>query len=451
MCIFLPEQKVNEKNSWNLDLINHLDRVIDEPSADGEGEMTNFQRASCTLEAGIKIYSYRVDSVYTETFKLMGGLNRTSKRDGQADDQDVEADAPEDGADGPSVQKKEKTSKRVAASAGTAFLEANPAALSLKKLELAFDVDPLFHRTSAKFDEGGAKGLLLHNLPVQHGCALVFDSSDAERPAAATAAAPALPLRCISNLLPRACLELHISSEFSEQHEPAACDWALGGRAVSGLAPHSGDSDDEDAADEPAADGPDHFDDDAPFAPPDNDDEPFDEVPMDDRDELLQQAQQGDGEGRLAILSLDEMMSEREGELEQGDEQAAAEDVHQKAQQMLQVGQRWAGPAHWKFHAAPKARAAEGGGGGGGGGRAGKAKSAFVLDFRNRAEALQAVLAMPLEAKGTTLSEAALSKAIEADNTLPNDHHCRQRRAPPRPGRRGSPTTAACVCAVSTR
>jgi condensin complex subunit 2 len=53
----LPEQKVNEKNSWNLDLINHLDRVIDEPSADGEGEMTNFQRASCTLEAGIKIYS----------------------------------------------------------------------------------------------------------------------------------------------------------------------------------------------------------------------------------------------------------------------------------------------------------------------------------------------------------------------------------------------------------
>ena len=100
---------MNEKNSWSLDLIDHMGRDINEASGDGGQGITNFQRAAGTLEAGIKIYSYRVDSVYTETFKLMGGLNRTSKRDGQADDQDGEADAPEDGADGPSVQKKEKT------------------------------------------------------------------------------------------------------------------------------------------------------------------------------------------------------------------------------------------------------------------------------------------------------------------------------------------------------
>lgn len=37
-----------------------------------------WQRASVTLDAGVKIYSYRVDSVHTETFKILGGLGRAS-------------------------------------------------------------------------------------------------------------------------------------------------------------------------------------------------------------------------------------------------------------------------------------------------------------------------------------------------------------------------------------
>ncbi len=34
------------------------------------------QVASCTLDASVKIYSYRVDSVLADTFKVLGGLNR---------------------------------------------------------------------------------------------------------------------------------------------------------------------------------------------------------------------------------------------------------------------------------------------------------------------------------------------------------------------------------------
>ena len=41
---------------------------------------------------------------------------------------------------------------------------------------MAFTVDPLFQQTSAQFDEGGAKGLLLNTLTVYHGCEIVFDS-----------------------------------------------------------------------------------------------------------------------------------------------------------------------------------------------------------------------------------------------------------------------------------
>lgn len=62
-----------------------------------------------------------------------------------------------------------------------ATLESNLAALNLKKLERSFGIDPLFHRTSAKFDAGGARGLLLHNLSVREGCKLVFDSSETTR------------------------------------------------------------------------------------------------------------------------------------------------------------------------------------------------------------------------------------------------------------------------------
>ena len=37
-------------------------------------------------------------------------------------------------------------------------LEANLDNLNVKKFDLTFALDPLFHKTSAQFDEGGAKG-----------------------------------------------------------------------------------------------------------------------------------------------------------------------------------------------------------------------------------------------------------------------------------------------------
>ena len=47
------------------------------PSNEDRGQ-TNFQRASCTLDAGVKIYSYRVDSVHNSIYKTLGGLSRTA-------------------------------------------------------------------------------------------------------------------------------------------------------------------------------------------------------------------------------------------------------------------------------------------------------------------------------------------------------------------------------------
>ena len=410
------ENKVTMKNSWNLDLIDDLKRVVDQTTSNGSGEeMTDFQRASCTLEAGTKIYEYRVDSVYNEAYKLKGSLGRQGKADVEEED-DGEGEG--EGGEGeteraPGEKKKEKEkAKRRAAAAGTAFLEANPESLCVKKLELAFDVDPLFERTSAKFDEGGAKGLLLHNLQIQPGCALVLDSSDHARPAVAPTAASAVPLRCISNLLPRNCLALHVSSEFSENHEPAAREWANGSgcRVAPDAEPEPLPEPDEqdDAEDETMSDG--GGEEPADFGTSWDEPGDFSEEPeANDRERALQQVTQGDADGRYAIGEVDEML--------EGCERTPEEVVHEKAQQLLQAG--WAGPGHWKFRAAPKPKA--GGGGGGGGG---KTKNVLVLDFGQRAEKLKELQEMPLDAKGTTLTEAALAKLSEADNTLPEDCHC---------------------------
>lgn len=71
-CLKLAtENKITSKNTWALPLIEHLDDLIK-----SEQDSTNFQRASVTLDAGVKIYGTRVDSVHMETFKILGGLGR---------------------------------------------------------------------------------------------------------------------------------------------------------------------------------------------------------------------------------------------------------------------------------------------------------------------------------------------------------------------------------------
>jgi condensin complex subunit 2 len=175
-CIKLSsENKISSKNTWDLNLIEHLSELVKPESKgaqekDGNSDL-NFQKASCTLDAGVKIYSSRVDSIHTDAFKVLGGLHRTSNE--QEDENAAGADA-EDG----SGEKKSRRSRKQVDLDPSATLEQNQDALNVKKFDLSFTVDPLFHQTSMKFDEGGAKGLLLNHLHVTQGCELVFDSCD---------------------------------------------------------------------------------------------------------------------------------------------------------------------------------------------------------------------------------------------------------------------------------
>ena len=63
-----------------------------------------------------------------------------------------------DDADSESGPKKRRGGATDPASDPSATLEATVENLNVKKFDLTFAVDPLFHKTSAQFDEGGAKG-----------------------------------------------------------------------------------------------------------------------------------------------------------------------------------------------------------------------------------------------------------------------------------------------------
>ncbi|KAF5233305.1 hypothetical protein FAUST_8250 [Fusarium austroamericanum] len=166
------DNKINATNSWNFALIDYFHDM----SLLKEGDGVNFQKASCTLDGCVKIYTNRVDSVATETGKLLSGLadsNNAKKKDKDGEDAD-ESDEEELDEDGNVKKKPKKKTQR----SSEATLAPSFNSLQLKKFELEFAVDPLFKKASADFDEGGAKGLLLNHLMIDSQGRIVFDSSD---------------------------------------------------------------------------------------------------------------------------------------------------------------------------------------------------------------------------------------------------------------------------------
>ncbi|CAG8633081.1 15355_t:CDS:10 [Acaulospora morrowiae] len=159
------DNKINANNSWKLALIDYFHEM----SLLKEGDSINFQKASCTLDGCVKIYTSRVDSVATETGKLLSGLADSTKND---NDQLSENEDEGEGAD-PERRHRKKTTR------SEATLVKDYSQLTVKKFDLEFSVDPLFKKTSADFDEGGAQGLLLNHLSIDADGKIIFDASDA--------------------------------------------------------------------------------------------------------------------------------------------------------------------------------------------------------------------------------------------------------------------------------
>lgn len=162
-------QKINQANSWNFALIDYFhDMSLLRNNVDNS---INFQRASSTLDGCVKIWTSRVDSVGTETGKLLSNLASDGR---EAEDEEPTSDNPD--SQEPS-QKRRKATHR-----SESTLAKNAAQLKSKKLDLEFSVDPLFRKTCEDFDEGGAHGLLMNHLCLGVGSEgalrVIFDASD---------------------------------------------------------------------------------------------------------------------------------------------------------------------------------------------------------------------------------------------------------------------------------
>ena len=169
------DNKINSTNTWSFALIDYFHDMSLLRNDSGDGSI-NFQKASCTLDGCVKVWTSRVDSVVVETGKLLSGLqddidqaSRKDRRGNEDGDQEADDDDDED-ATGTSTRKRKRNKE--------ATLAKTFGHIQIKKYDLEFTVDPLFKKTSADFDEGGASGLLMNHLGVDPSMAVIFDASD---------------------------------------------------------------------------------------------------------------------------------------------------------------------------------------------------------------------------------------------------------------------------------
>jgi len=181
-CVALSSaNKINKKNTWSLKLIDYIDDLW---KGDEKSELPNFQAATGALDASVKIYSSRVDSVHSDAYKMLGGLSRDQKekendipdeddKDEMNENETVENNEIKENETTEKVVKKKRNTRK-----GKSTLEKNISNLNSKDIEVEFLIDPLFRKTSQAIDLGGTRGLLLNQLNVYNGCGVIFDSSD---------------------------------------------------------------------------------------------------------------------------------------------------------------------------------------------------------------------------------------------------------------------------------
>ncbi len=109
------------------------------------------------MDASVKIYSNRVDDTYASSHRILESLSRNGINE-------------EDDGDNESTPGAPKSKSRVGTKSSSNRLnvaqtiERNVSAINVVKLENDYAVDPLFHKMSKAFDEGGARGMLMNNL-----------------------------------------------------------------------------------------------------------------------------------------------------------------------------------------------------------------------------------------------------------------------------------------------
>eukprot|EP00347_Sterkiella_histriomuscorum_P017739 403348180 len=185
--------KVNIKNAFDVDIncIDNLSALITQHKGEN-----SWGRTGEALGAGAKIYgqleqfqlifSFRVDNVHMETYRMLGGLHRNGlqgeteidliyPQDGINDDYDENGKLKEDNDNQNSNQKKRKRVIKFNDGQGEKTLEKDEY-LNVAAFDTELMIDPLFKQTTQKFDEMSLGALMTSRLNASSELMIKFDS-----------------------------------------------------------------------------------------------------------------------------------------------------------------------------------------------------------------------------------------------------------------------------------
>uniref|UniRef100_A0AAY4B2L6 Condensin complex subunit 2 n=1 Tax=Denticeps clupeoides TaxID=299321 RepID=A0AAY4B2L6_9TELE len=138
-CIKLStENKITTKNAFGLHLIDYMADILKQK----DSEM-NFKVAAGTLDASTKIYAVRVDAVHADAYRVLGGLGSETK---PKEEEGAQISAKQ-------VVKKKRPPKKT--------VEQNLGNINRSESEMKCEVDPMFQRMAASFDENSTAGVFL--------------------------------------------------------------------------------------------------------------------------------------------------------------------------------------------------------------------------------------------------------------------------------------------------
>ncbi|KAL7839262.1 hypothetical protein SRHO_G00259200 [Serrasalmus rhombeus] len=164
-CIKLStENKITTKNAFGLHLIDYMADILKQKDSE-----LNFKVAAGTLDASTKIYAVRVDAVHADAYRVLGGLgSETKPKEGQEAEEVAAESAQSEQAGAKQAPRKRPPKKTV---------EQNLSNINLSESEMKCEVDPMFQRMAASFDENSTAGVFLSVLFSEDSrCELRFPS-----------------------------------------------------------------------------------------------------------------------------------------------------------------------------------------------------------------------------------------------------------------------------------
>ncbi|XP_038615206.1 condensin complex subunit 2 isoform X2 [Tachyglossus aculeatus] len=165
-CIKLStENKITTKNAFGLHLIDYMTEILKQK----DSELTNFKVAAGTLDASTKIYAVRVDAVHADVYRVLGGLGRDPPAADGAGGPGTDGTPVESGTAKKVQKPKKKHSSKT--------IEQNLNNLNLSEADRKCEIDPMFQKMAASFDECSTAGVFLSALHCHdYRSELLFDS-----------------------------------------------------------------------------------------------------------------------------------------------------------------------------------------------------------------------------------------------------------------------------------